>query len=159
MLLTFKWYVFMWQKCSMLKKYANFFSSTNGSVFQCLKTVLWCFNEQDWLYFAPTPSINPHPSIFKSKMFFLIIYSFQFKFLSTFFNLMRGTLEWNERGIKWLLDLLLRMVYVLLCTIFYWESDNPNKTFPVICLDLWKILCFRSNLFRRKMFDYILLRY
>ena len=23
-------------------------------------------------------------------------------------------------------------------TIFYWESDNPNKTFPVICLDLWK---------------------
>ena len=36
-------------------------SSTNESVFQCLKTVLWCFNEQDWLYFAPTPSINPHP--------------------------------------------------------------------------------------------------
>ena len=33
----------------------------NESVFQCLKTVLWCFNEQDWLYFAPTPSINPHP--------------------------------------------------------------------------------------------------
>ena len=36
-------------------------SSTNESVFQRLKTVLWCFNEQDWLYFAPTPSINPHP--------------------------------------------------------------------------------------------------
>ena len=33
-------------------------------------TVLWCFNEQDWLYFSPTPSINRHPhthhpSIFK----------------------------------------------------------------------------------------------
>ena len=39
-------------------------------------------------------------------------------------------------------------------TIFFWESDNPNKTFPVIWLDLWKIFCFRSNLFRRKMFDY-----
>ena len=104
------------------------------------------------------------------------MYSFQFKFLSTFFNLMRGTLEWNEKGIKWLFDLLLRMVHVqgfgqdheaVLInnhvrvgggTIFYWESDNPNKTFPVICLDLWKISCFRSNLFRRKMFDYILWR-
>ena len=32
------------------------------SVFQCLKTVLWCFNEQDWLYFASTPSITPHPT-------------------------------------------------------------------------------------------------
>ena len=39
-------------------------------------------------------------------------------------------------------------------TIFFWESDNSNKAFPVIWLDLWKILCFRSNLFRRKMFDY-----
>ena len=91
---------------------------------------------------------------------------------------MRGTLEWNEKGIKWLFDLLLRMVYVqgfglwngqdheaaLINnyvraggeTIFFWESDHPNKTFPVICqcLDLWKILCFRSNLFRRKMLDY-----
>ena len=37
-------------------------------------------------------------------------------------------------------------------TIFFWESDNPNKTFPVIWLDLWNILCFRSNWFRR-MFD------
>ena len=40
------------------------------------------------------------------------MYSFQFKFLSTFFNLMRGTLEWNENCIKWLFDLLLRMVHV-----------------------------------------------
>ena len=38
-------------------------------------------------------------------------------------------------------------------TIFFWESDNPSETFPVIWLDLWKILCFRSNSFRRKMFD------
>ena len=49
-------------------------------------------------------------------MSFLIIYSFQFKFLSTFFNLMRRTLEWNEKGIKWLFDLLLRMVYVHSCS-------------------------------------------
>ena len=39
-------------------------------------------------------------------------------------------------------------------TIFYWESANENKIFTVIWLDLWKILCFRSNLVRRKMFDY-----
>ena len=39
-------------------------------------------------------------------------------------------------------------------TIFYWESANQNKIFPVIWPDLWKILCFQSNLFRRKMFDY-----
>ena len=25
---------------------------------------------------------------------------------------MKGTLEWNEKGIKWLFDLLLRMVYM-----------------------------------------------
>ena len=154
-------------------------SSTNESVFQCVKTVLWYFNEQERLYFAPTPSITPTPTPtppFLNKNVLLIMYSFQFKFLSTFFNLMRGTLEWNEKGIKWLFDLLLRMAHVqgfgqdheavLISnyvrvgggTIFYWESDNPNKIFPVICLDLWKILCFRSNLFRRKMFDYILLR-
>ena len=133
--------------------------------------------------FCPHPLHKPPPTnspFLNKKCLFLIIYSFQFKFLSTFFNLMRGTLEWNEKGIKWLFDLLLRMVYVqgfglqnghdheaVLInnyvrvgggTIFYWECDNPNKTFPVICLDLWKILCFRSNLLRRKMFDYILLR-
>ena len=39
-------------------------------------------------------------------------------------------------------------------TICYWESANQNKILPVIWLDLWKILCFRSNLFRDKMFDY-----
>ena len=39
-------------------------------------------------------------------------------------------------------------------TIFCWESANQNKTFLVIWLGLWQILCFRSNLFRRKMFDH-----
>ena len=34
------------------------------------------------------------------------------KLLSTSFNLMRGTLGWNEKGIKRLFDLMLRMVYV-----------------------------------------------
>ena len=38
--------------------------------------------------------------------------------------------------------------------IFYWESANQNKTLSVIWLALWKIVCFRSGLFRRKMFDY-----
>ena len=143
-------------------------SSTNESVFQCLKTVLWCFNEQDWPYFAPCHTLL--------GMWF-ILFSLSSIY---FFNLMRGTLEWNEKGSKWLFALLLRMVYVqgfglwngqdheaVLInnyvrvgggTIFYCQSDNPNKIFPGICLDLWKILCFRSNLFRRKMFNYILLR-
>ena len=65
---------------------------------------------------------------------------------------MRGTLEWNEKGIKWLFDLLLKMVYVqgfglsngqdheaVLInnyvrvgggTIFYWESENPKQNIP-----------------------------
>ena len=44
-LLTFKWYVFMWQKVSFQQSVRIAISSTNESVFQCLKTVLWCFNE------------------------------------------------------------------------------------------------------------------
>ena len=37
-------------------------------------------------------------------------------------------------------------------TIFFWESANQSKTIPVIWLDLWKMLCFRSNsLFQRKI--------
>ena len=148
-------------------------SSTNESVFQCLKTVLWCFNEQNWFFFAPPPSINtPTPPFLNKKMFFLSFILINLSSYLLFFNLMRR----NDKGIKWLFDLLLRMVYVqgfglwngqghesVLInnhvrvgggTIFFWKSDNPNKTFPLICLDLWKILCFRSNLFRRKMFDY-----
>ena len=39
-------------------------------------------------------------------------------------------------------------------TIFHLESANQNIISPVIWLDLWKILCFRSNLLRRKMLDY-----
>ena len=39
------------------------FSSTNESVFPCLKNVLWCFDEKDWFYFAP-----PNQDYYKNAM-------------------------------------------------------------------------------------------
>ena len=70
-----------------------------------------------------TDSILPPPPLHKHTppppLHFLIKNAF---FDNLFFSiyvpihflkkLMRGTLEWNEKGIKWLFDLLLRMVYV-----------------------------------------------
>ena len=72
-LLTFKWYVFMWQKCSMLTKYANchFFNK-----WKCVSMALRCYDiSMNKARFYPPPSI----------MSFLITYSCQFKFLSIFF--------------------------------------------------------------------------
>ena len=72
-LLTFKWYVFMWQNCSMLTKYANCHLFNK---WKCVSMPLLCYDiSMNKTRFYPLPSI----------MSFLIIYSCQFKFLSTFF--------------------------------------------------------------------------
>ena len=82
-LLTFKWYVFMWQKCSMLTKYANchFFNK-----WKCVSMLLLCYDiSMNKTRFYPPPSI----------MSFLIAYSCQFKFLSTLLKLWWEE-HWNE---------------------------------------------------------------
>ena len=83
-LLTFKWYVFMWQKCSMLTNYANFHFFNK---WKCVSMPLLCYDisMNKTIFYTPPPSI----------MSFLIIYSCQFKFLSTFLKIWWGE-HWNE---------------------------------------------------------------
>ena len=66
-MIDFKWHMIMWQKCSMLISMRVATSSTNGSVFWCLKDLLWCFNEHDW--FLLTTHNLPIPLLIRNVFY------------------------------------------------------------------------------------------
>ena len=101
-LLTFKWYVFVWQKCSMLRKYANghFFNKWN-----CVSMPIKCVIMFQWtrliLVCPPINTADTHTHSYTHTLFLIRNVFFDSLFLIIWFTAKNGiyarvwTVKWT----------------------------------------------------------------